>query len=42
MAPMAWSLADACTVPDIAWPRLIYDGDDLAGCRGVRRRIPIP
>jgi diamine N-acetyltransferase len=31
VAPVAWSLADAYTVPDIAWPRLIYDGGQLAG-----------
>lgn len=31
VAPVAWSLADAYTVPDVAWPRLIYDGDQLAG-----------
>jgi diamine N-acetyltransferase len=31
VAPVAWSLADAYTVPDIAWPRVIYDGDQLVG-----------
>ena len=31
VAPVAWSLADAYTVPDIAWPRLIYDSDQLVG-----------
>ena len=31
VAPVAWSLADAYTMPDIAWPRLIYDGDELTG-----------
>lgn len=31
VAPVAWSLADAYTVPDIAWPRLIYDGDQAVG-----------
>lgn len=31
VAPVAWSLAEAYTVPDIAWPRLIYDGGELAG-----------
>jgi diamine N-acetyltransferase len=31
VAPVAWSLADAYTMPDIAWPRLIYDGDQLVG-----------
>ncbi len=31
VAPVAWSLADAYVAPDIAWPRLIYDGDGLVG-----------
>jgi diamine N-acetyltransferase len=31
VAPVAWSLADAYTMPGIAWPRLIYDGDQLVG-----------
>ncbi len=31
VAPVAWSIASAYTVPDIAWPRLIYDGDQLVG-----------
>jgi diamine N-acetyltransferase len=31
VAPVAWSLAEAYTVPDIAWPRLIYDGGQLVG-----------
>jgi diamine N-acetyltransferase len=31
VAPVAWSLADAYTMPDIAWPRLICDGDQLVG-----------
>ena len=31
VAPVAWSLAEAYTMPDIAWPRLIYDGGQLAG-----------
>lgn len=31
VAPVAWSLADAYTAPDIAWPRLIYDGGQLVG-----------
>ena len=31
VAPVAWSLADAYTLPDIAWPRVIYDGDQLVG-----------
>jgi diamine N-acetyltransferase len=31
VAPVSWSLATAYVVPEIAWPRLIYDGDELAG-----------
>jgi len=31
VAPVAWSLADAYTAPDAAWPRLIYDGGQLVG-----------
>jgi diamine N-acetyltransferase len=31
VAPVAWSLADAYTMPGIAWPRLIYDGGQLVG-----------
>jgi diamine N-acetyltransferase len=31
VAPVAWSLADAYTMPGIAWPRLIYDGEQLVG-----------
>jgi diamine N-acetyltransferase len=31
VAPVAWSLAEAYTMPDVAWPRLIYNGDQLAG-----------
>ena len=31
VAPVAWFLADAYSVPDIAWPRLIYDGDQIVG-----------
>jgi diamine N-acetyltransferase len=31
VAPVAWSLADAYTMPAIAWPRVIYDGDQLVG-----------
>jgi diamine N-acetyltransferase len=31
VAPVAWSLADAYTMHDVAWPRLIYDGDQLVG-----------
>ncbi|MBW5255056.1 GNAT family N-acetyltransferase [Streptomyces poriferorum] len=29
--PVAWSLAQAYTTPDIAWPRLIADGETLVG-----------
>jgi diamine N-acetyltransferase len=31
VAPVAVSLASAYTVPDIAWPRLVYDNDELVG-----------
>lgn len=31
VAPVARSLAEAYTQPDVAWPRLIYAGDDLVG-----------
>jgi diamine N-acetyltransferase len=31
VAPVAWSLADAYTARDIAWPRLIYDGGQMVG-----------
>lgn len=31
VAPVAYSLADAYAARDIAWPRLIYDGDRLTG-----------
>ena len=31
VAPVAFSLADAYASPDIAWPRLIYAGDQLVG-----------
>jgi diamine N-acetyltransferase len=31
VAPVAWSLADDYTMPDIAWPRLVYAGDQLVG-----------
>jgi diamine N-acetyltransferase len=31
VAPVAWSLAEAYTMPDIVWPRLIYDGYQLVG-----------
>jgi diamine N-acetyltransferase len=31
VAPVAWSLADAYTLPAIAWPRLVYDSDEVVG-----------
>lgn len=31
VAPVSWSLAQAYTMPDVAWPRLIYDADQLVG-----------
>jgi diamine N-acetyltransferase len=31
VAPVAWSLADAYTMPDIAWPRLVYDDGQVVG-----------
>ncbi len=31
VAPVAWSLADAYTLPDVAWPRLIYDAEQVVG-----------
>jgi len=31
VAPVAWSIADAYAMPDIAWPRLVYDGEQLVG-----------
>ncbi len=31
MAPVAWSLAEAYVNPEIAWPRLVFDGDELVG-----------
>jgi diamine N-acetyltransferase len=31
VAPVAYSLADAYVAPDIAWPRVVYDGDQLVG-----------
>ncbi|WP_405713031.1 MULTISPECIES: GNAT family N-acetyltransferase [unclassified Streptomyces] len=29
--PVAWSLAQAYASPDTAWPRLIFDGEQLVG-----------
>jgi diamine N-acetyltransferase len=31
VAPVAWSLAEAYASPEIAWPRLVRDGDDVVG-----------
>ncbi|MFF2851444.1 GNAT family N-acetyltransferase [Streptomyces sp. NPDC058001] len=31
VSPVAWSLAEAYAQPDVAWPRLILDGDRLVG-----------
>jgi diamine N-acetyltransferase len=31
VAPVVYTLADAYVAQDIAWPRLIYDGDQLTG-----------
>jgi diamine N-acetyltransferase len=31
VAPVAWSLAEAYTMPDIVWPRLICGGGQLLG-----------
>ena len=31
VAPVAWSLAEAYAAPDISWPRIIYDDDQLVG-----------
>lgn len=31
VAPVAWSLAEAYASPEIAWPRLVYAGEDLVG-----------
>jgi diamine N-acetyltransferase len=31
VAPVAVSLAEAYTQPNVAWPRLVYDGSDLVG-----------
>ncbi|MFE6667790.1 GNAT family N-acetyltransferase [Streptomyces sp. NPDC057697] len=29
--PVTWSLAQAYATPDIAWPRLVFDGEQLVG-----------
>jgi diamine N-acetyltransferase len=31
VAPVAWSLAEAYVAPEISWPRLIFDADQLVG-----------
>jgi diamine N-acetyltransferase len=31
VAPVAVSLAEAYAQPDVAWPRLVFDGDELVG-----------
>src|ERR1700754_1221945 len=31
VAPVAVSLAEAYAQPDTAWPRLVYDGEELVG-----------
>ncbi|MFJ6570431.1 GNAT family N-acetyltransferase [Streptomyces sp. NPDC091292] len=31
VSPVAWSLAEAYAQPEVAWPRLIFDGDRLVG-----------
>ncbi|WP_431977222.1 GNAT family N-acetyltransferase [Micromonospora haikouensis] len=38
--PVARSLAEAYVWPGIAWPRLVYDGDDLVGFLMGFFRIP--
>ncbi|MET7707644.1 GNAT family N-acetyltransferase [Micromonospora sp. NPDC005413] len=30
-SPVAWSLAEAYAQPEIAWPRLIVEGDEIVG-----------
>ncbi|MEU9621740.1 GNAT family N-acetyltransferase [Streptomyces sp. NPDC087228] len=29
--PVAWSLAQAYATPELAWPRLVFDGEQLVG-----------
>jgi diamine N-acetyltransferase len=31
VAPVVFSLAEAYAQPDVAWPRLVYDGDEAVG-----------
>ncbi|MGC5018732.1 GNAT family N-acetyltransferase [Micromonospora sp. DT47] len=31
VSPVAWSLAEAYAQPEIAWPRVIVEGDDITG-----------
>ena len=31
VAPVSWSLAEAYAHGEVAWPRLVYDGDQLVG-----------
>ncbi|KAB1941373.1 GNAT family N-acetyltransferase [Micromonospora sp. ALFpr18c] len=31
VSPVAWSLAEAYAQPEIAWPRLIVEGDEIVG-----------
>lgn len=44
VAPVAVSLAEAYAQPDVAWPRLVYDGDELVGfvMGGFDPDSPIP
>ncbi|MCZ7374716.1 GNAT family N-acetyltransferase [Micromonospora sp. WMMC250] len=30
-SPVAWSLAEAYAQPEVAWPRLIVEGDEIVG-----------
>ncbi|WP_309232394.1 GNAT family N-acetyltransferase [Micromonospora tarensis] len=30
-SPVAWSLAEAYAQPEVAWPRLILEGDEIVG-----------
>ncbi|MEV7327805.1 GNAT family N-acetyltransferase [Micromonospora sp. NPDC093244] len=31
VSPVAWSLAEAYAQPEVAWPRLIVEGDEIVG-----------